>query len=193
MPPKFIFLRHGEAEHNVGYYTEGVSAFSNELYRDAKLTAKGIEQAKQVAKDLRKFKIRDIWTSPLTRTIQTAEECFEELDFNCITMHDALLECLGGNHICNERKSQKELSEKYHYWNTDLIADAPQHYIRRESLSNVRQRVLMLVLYLNELYKSLSDEYHILLVTHKDVIYSITGKEMKNCEYVITTLDEILK
>ena len=95
MSPRFIFLRHGEAEHNVAFHKEGASVFKEEAYRDAKLTAKGIEQAIEAAKALSSLKIEAIWSSPLTRCIQTAEEVFEEVDCDELYLHDNLLERLG--------------------------------------------------------------------------------------------------
>lgn len=185
MAPKFIFVRHGEAEHNVGYHTEGVTAFSNPKYKDAPLTEKGKEQARQTAEKLSSLKIIDIWSSPLIRAIQTAEELFEETSASTLYLHDNLLETLGGNHKCNERKAKYELKEKYQGWNMTLLPEMPACWFEREPVASVRQRMNMFLLWARELYKDLPNDVHILVVTHKDAIWSLTGKEMANGEYVI--------
>jgi broad specificity phosphatase PhoE len=185
MPPKFVFVRHGEAEHNVAYHTEGVSAFSNPKFKDAQLTEKGKEQARETGRILSSLKIADIWCSPLTRTIQTAEELFEETSANTMYLHDNLLETLGGNHVCNERKAKYELKEKFDGWDMTLLSEMPACWFEREPVASVRQRMTAFLLWSRELYKDLPNDVHVLVVTHKDAIWSLTGKEMANGEYVI--------
>lgn len=185
MAPKFIFVRHGEAEHNVGYHTEGVTAFSNPKYKDAPLTEKGKEQARKAARALADMKILDIWCSPLTRTIETAEEIFEETSATSIYLHDSLLETLGGNHVCNERLPKYKLKEKYKGWDMTLLPEMPACWFQREPVLSVRQRMTMFMLWAKEMYKDVPNDKYILVVTHKDAIWSISGKEMTNCEYII--------
>ena len=185
MPPKFILVRHGEAEHNVLFHQVGVSAFSDPKVKDAPLTEKGVKQAQETGKALSQMKLLDIWCSPLTRTIQTAEEIFEEAGINSIYLHDNLLETQGGNHVCNERKAKYELKKKYNMWDMSFMAEMAAYWIERESVYSARSRIKMLLMWLTELYKEKSEEYHVVLVTHKDLIYSLTGKELSNGEYII--------
>lgn len=60
-------IRHGESEANVQriYANTG---------RSFPLTQKGIEQVKALADRLSAFNIREVYTSPLLRAVQTAEE-----------------------------------------------------------------------------------------------------------------------
>lgn len=195
MPPKFIFVRHGEATHNVAFYeskTQDESVFLDKKYEDAPLTEEGVKQAQATGKALFPYKILDIWCSPLTRAIQTAEEIFEEANCSQLYLHDNLLERLGGGHICNHRKDKSVLKKSHNIWDTSFLAEFPPLWIERESTSAVRARMLMLILYLADLYKSYNEEYHLVLVSHNDAIACLTGKSLKNAEFLSFTLNEIL-
>ena len=188
MAPKFILVRHGEAEHNVAYHVEGESAFSNPKVKDAPLTEKGKEQSRQTGTRLADKNIIDIWCSPLTRTIQTAEELFEETSARNMYLHDSLLETLGGNHICNERKPKYEIKKSYKLWNMSFMPEMPAYWVEQEPVVSVRQRMKMFILWAMEMYKDLPSSSYILLVSHRNAIWSLTGKELENAEYLI--LDE---
>lgn len=192
MPPKFIFLRHGEAEHNVAFHVEGNTVFSKLEYKDAPLTEKGIKQARDAAELLSTLTILDIWCSPLTRCMQTMEEVFEENDVNDIYLHDNLMERQGGGYVCNERKSKAEIKEKFPILKNEYIADLPAYWSTFENSYALRQRMFMLVMLLADLYKDEPETSHVLLVGHCDAIQTLIGKSLKNAEYVIMSLDEII-
>lgn len=192
MPPKFIFLRHGEATHNVAFHKEGPSIFKNELYKDAPLTEKGILQAKTTGKALSGFKIEAIWCSPLTRCIQTAEEVFEEINCNQLYLHDNLLERQGNGQLINERKGKHRLRESFSLWKMDFLSDLPASWIESENNYALRQRMFMLIMLLTDIYKDEDESTHILLVGHSDAMNSLLGYSLKYAEYKIYTLDEIL-
>jgi probable phosphoglycerate mutase len=78
------FVRHGESEANLR------KEFSNRG-RKHPLTARGREQARQLAETLRTQPISHIYTSPLLRATQTAEILAETLAVG-VTVHDALRE-----------------------------------------------------------------------------------------------------
>ncbi len=192
MPPKFIFIRHGEAEHNVAFHRDGESAFESALYKDAPLTQKGKEQVQESAKKLMHLNILDIWSSPLTRCIQTTNELFEELNVNTLYLHDNLLERQGGNHVCNERKSKTNLQETYSYYDFNFLPELPHFWIKRENEISLHTRMLSFVLLLNTLYKNRNEDSYILIVAHNDCISSLLGKGLQNAEFVMSSLDEIL-
>jgi broad specificity phosphatase PhoE len=193
MAPTFIIIRHGEAEHNVAFHTIGNAAFTMEEYRDAPLTEKGKEQARALAKRLVDYKILDIWTSPLTRAIQTAEELFEELDCGKINLHDNLLELLGGGNVCNERKPKYEIKENYGLWSMTYLADLPARWGPFENAYSLQQRMLMFVMLMAEIYKEESPNTHLILVSHANAIAALTGEKLENGEFRIMTLDDIMK
>ena len=61
----WYLVRHGEIEADVKKIYAGWS--------DEGLTKRGRQQAKEAAKELARFEIGSIYTSPLKRTVQTAE------------------------------------------------------------------------------------------------------------------------
>jgi broad specificity phosphatase PhoE len=193
MAPTFIFIRHGEAEHNVAFHTIGLSAFTKEEYRDAPLTEKGKEQGRTLASKLKEYKILDIWSSPLTRAIQTAEELFEELDCGKINLHDNLLELLGGGNVCNERKSKHDIKKAYGHWTTTYLADTPAQWITFENPYALQQRMLMFVMLMAEIYKDAPPSRHLIVVSHANALAALTGEKLENAECKFMTFDEIMK
>lgn len=63
---KIIFVRHGQTEWNKEHRVQGQS--------DTKLNNEGKKQAKKIAKRLKDEKIDAIYTSTLSRTVDTAKE-----------------------------------------------------------------------------------------------------------------------
>jgi broad specificity phosphatase PhoE len=189
MAPKFIFIRHGEAAHNVAFHAVGPSAFQDETYRDAPLTSKGIQQVQEAAIKLSSYKILDMWCSPLRRCRQTAEELFEELSINRIYLHDCLLERQGGSNVCNERVSKEELQSEG-IFDTTFLPNMPARWIEQESTTTVLQRLKMLILQLNDMYKEFDESYHILIVGHGDALGYFLNKSFANAEFVVMSLDE---
>lgn len=192
MPPTFIFLRHGEATHNVAFHKDGSSVFKDETYKDAKLTDEGRLQAIAAAKALSDYKIEAIWSSPLTRCIQTAEEVFEEVDCNELVLHDNLLERQGNGHLVNQRKMKHELKDAFPIWKLQYLPDISAYWVHHENDYALRQRMFMLIMLLADLYKDENESTHILLVGHSDAIQTLTGKSLKNAEFVVMSLAEIL-
>ena len=192
MPPKFIFVRHGEATHNVAFHEFGDSVFTNKDYEDAPLTEQGKIQARKTGEDLASLDIIDIWSSPLTRCIETGEEIFEESSAQNCYVHDNLLEQLGGGNVCNNRLSKHVLKKKFRIWNTDSIPDLPAAWINQETLYTCRQRMWMFVILLADLYKKHNEDKYVLIVSHGHAIHALTGKSLKNAEHVILTLKELM-
>lgn len=193
MPPKFIFVRHGEAEHNAAFHRENESleVFKRPEFKDAPLTKEGIEQSRKTGEELAKFNILDIWSSPMTRAIETALEIFEEVDCSTIYLHDALLEWQSKNQPCNERKAKFQIMEKFPWLNFDLMPDLPPSWFESEPLGLVNHRMKMFILWLAYTYREQPEASHIVIVSHKNAIFSLTGKDLKNAEYVVMSLDEI--
>jgi broad specificity phosphatase PhoE len=191
MPPKFVFLRHGEAEHNVAFHAEGVSAFSDPKYADARLTEKGILQAREVGKKLSSLNFVDIWSSPLTRCIQTSLEIFEEIDAQEINLHDNLLERQDYREKCNSRKIKPELLKEFGICKMGSLPDFPPTWIKPENNYAMHQRMYMMVMLLANMYEEENENSHILIVSHAQAIAELTGHSLKNAEYVVLSLNEI--
>lgn len=193
MAPKFIFLRHGEAEHNVAFHQNGVAVFTDTKYEDAPLTEKGIQQAVEAGKQLSSLKILDVWCSPLTRALQTTLEVFEEIYVEDMYVHDSLMERQGGGYVCNTRKPKGQLKRSYPFFDMNAIAELPSFWVERENNYVLRQRLFMFMKLLEDIYKDESSDAHILIVGHADIFQSLIGKSLKNGEYVIMSLEEILQ
>ncbi len=190
--PKFIFVRHGQAEHNVAAHgPEGDKAYENPAYKDAPLTPEGIKQAKATAKNLADLRILDIWSSPLTRAIQTAEEIFEETSAQELYLHDNLLELLGGGHVCNERKLKGILKKLFPLWKTTYLPETPPFWVERENEYSMHSRMNMLVTLLADIYKDSPPDSYICIVSHWGAINSLTGKALGNAEFVIKSLEDL--
>lgn len=190
--PKFIFVRHGEAEHNVAAHgPEGERAYENPAYKDAPLTAAGVEQARRTAEALKDFTILDIWSSPLTRAIQTADEIFEETSAQELWLHDNLLEVLGGGHICNCRLEARDLRVKFPLCKLNHLSEFPPLWLDREGHTSVYSRMKMLILYLANLYKDAPENSYVCLVSHWGAIRALTGKPLKNAEFIVLEVGEI--
>lgn len=193
MPPTFIFVRHGQAQHNVAAHgPEGDAAYTNQAYKDAPLTPEGIQQAKATGEALLQYKIIDIWASPLTRCIQTAEEIFEETSAQDIYLHDSLLEVLGGGHVCNERKTKNVIHKEWGTCKTIFLPEFPPWWMERENHTSVHRRMLAFLLLLNHMYKDVPADSYICIVSHWGAIHAITRKELKNADYCILSMDDIL-
>lgn len=191
--PKFIFVRHGEATHNVAFHKDGEKVFSDPQYKDASLTPTGIEQAIQTGKALANLRILDAWSSPLTRCIQTAQEIYEEANMQSMYLHDSLMECQGGGQACNERKRASEIKKEFSFWNTDFLPEFPPLWLERENATSLNRRMLAFILLLSELYKNASEDSHVLIVSHSIAMTYLTHKAVKNGEYIIMSLQEILE
>ncbi len=182
MPPTFVLLRHGEAEHNVGFREHGESAYMNPVYRDSALTETGIQQATSARDALSHLSFVSVWSSPLTRCIQTAT--YANNGNGIMYLHDALLERLGGGHICNERKTKTEIKATHLDCITMFLPDSPPVWSEREGRSSVYARAYGLIEFLKYIYWDKTPEDHVLVVTHHDWIEILVEKSVKNCEYV---------
>ena len=182
MPPTFVFVRHGEAEHNVEFMKEGEDGYKNPKYKDSRLTEVGVEQALQTKEHLSHISFLEVWSSPLNRCIQTAM-CINN-DNKMIFLHDSLIERLGGGHVCNERKAKTEINSEYPNCSTIFLPHSPPIWVERERNSSVYFRVFGFLALLRELYKNNPKTDYILLVTHHDVIEALLGMSLKNGEYV---------
>lgn len=173
---KLILVRHGESEGNLNHILRGLD--------DDKLTKKGIEQAKNVGKELKeKHKIDMVFCSPLSRCVQTLEnildECpidgeilmsklIEERDFGEYTGMEAVL--IDWEDINKDNKINREMGV--------------------ESLIDLKKRT---DLFLEDL-KLENEDYTILVISHtgpiKMMVNKLTGKgyediEIKNGEILV--------
>jgi len=151
---KVYIVRHGETESNLNRIHQSDSA---------KLTKRGLEEAKLLSERVAGFKVDKILTSPILRAINTAE-VISEMSKVSFEVNDLLKELKKPSEI--EGKSHSEsvaieiketLRENYH--------QADWHYSDEESFLDFKKRILILS---EQLLKSKYEST--LIVTHSAVI-----------------------
>jgi broad specificity phosphatase PhoE len=186
MSPLYVFLRHGEALHNVANRIHGPIAYTFKENEDAALTPLGHLQTKDAGVKIKNiFANRqvDVYCSPLTRCIQTAENAMAHLNVQQKAMEELLIERLGGGHVCNNRKSFHELSTTFPDWNLEYIQDPPQMPLERESLEHVKERMQQIWNWLQETYKT--SDRGVLIVSHQESLTALWGRPFKNAEFLV--------
>jgi broad specificity phosphatase PhoE len=191
---RFLFMRHGEAEHNVAYRSVGDAAFCDPAFKDARLTDEGCNQCNETGESQSAvFKQFDaIYTSPLTRCIQTAVLMKQWIPSENFNANDALIERRGGGHICNVRRERDAIKAEFaeHGLNCDLLAETDEDWSDREPLQFVESRIVMFLRDLLTLYAD--SEASILVVTHHDVLYVLLGGvNIKNADTIVLDEDEL--
>jgi broad specificity phosphatase PhoE len=187
MAPIFLFVRHGQAEHNTAAERFGDAAYEDPAYRDAALTELGHSQANAAGKTilaLQNCRQVHIYSSPLTRCIQTAEEILGAgVKGSSFILHDFLLERLHRNHICNSRKTPIELRSEFPRWDTRFLPLYPPHFAyQSEPYESVAVRMSSFFEYLQKKYE---DTYTIvILVSHHDAIESLLHLKLANGQVV---------
>jgi len=184
----FVFVRHGQAEHNVAVQFEGEAAYRNPRYKDAALTFQGRQQSLATGQYL-KHQIGTFsvcYTSPLSRCMDTALFLQDALGRLPTYANDALIECLGGGELCNMRMPKSKISN---YWiNVDALPEeSPDPNQPRESDKSVRER---LIPFLQNLLAE--HEGNVLIVSHHDVLRALTGKSLRNAEVLVLSREELL-
>ena len=183
----FLFLRHGEASHNVAQREVGDSAYEDPQWRDAHLSSRGNEQTIAAGEEIAtRFgtHFQAIWCSPLSRCIQTALNVQQSISSPSRILHDSLLERLGGGHVCNERMAKDDIVIQYTGWQSHLIPyDGPRWGSIREHEDSVRTRMKSLLLFLEEKYRGAT--HPILVVSHHDAIQALFGVSLRNGEFYV--------
>ena len=166
-------VRHGQTDWNIQGFVQGLT--------DIELNSTGIEQANQVAEQLKDIKFCTIYSSPLKRTIYTAHLINKYHNLNIITDHIIIERCIGNLEVTNGLKN------KFDYWDYKLNLDDNNV----ESVKSLFNRIKGFLLEIYELYKD--TDSNILIVTHggtsiaiNAIINNITSDlfslGIKNCE-----------
>ncbi len=181
MNKTIYFIRHGEAEHNVGYKKDGIKAYSNPIYQHSRLTEWGSIQT-QDCKNKLDDGIEEIYVSPLTRTLQTAEILFSNKDIIC---SEDIRE-LGYEHPCNQRKTKSQLQEEFPKISFDgLIVNNDKFYIYGDDHDRFDSFYATLLNSKSKVIAVVSHESYILaFIKRKFPNYDI--KSIDNCEIIMT-------
>ena len=106
-------IRHGEAIHNILYKQQGMKIFFDKEFYDTKLTNLGHNQAIELGKTWTdKNKIELVIVSPLTRTLQTAQNIFKGMNIKMIAFEN-VKEYPQGKHTCNRRSKLSSLKKYF--------------------------------------------------------------------------------
>ena len=151
MANTFYIVRHGQTNWNILGKTQG--------HGNSDLTAKGIEQATELAESIVNYPIDYIYSSDLGRAVQTAQILGDKLNIK-VEETEALREMGFGEWeglLIDE--IQTNYANVYTTWrNEPHLAQIPGG----ETLHLIKDRVDSFIQSLNEKY----DDKHILLVTH---------------------------
>ena len=178
---KNIFcIRHGLAFHNVLGQEIGSKAYYLERCFDAPLVDKGILQAKELGNKWDNLeKIQKVFVSPLTRTLQTAENIFRNHTGVKIIALDRIKEFPQGMEICNKRRERKELEGNFKRIDfSELDSDADQMWReeRFETIEELQKRIEEFKIFL----KNIDDE-NIAVVSHssflKEMLFGNIGDD----------------
>ena len=181
-----ICIRHGRAFHNVLSDKIGEKAFSLKESFDAPLVEEGILQAKELGKNSKQLKKIDIvFVSPLTRTLQTAENIFEKNKIVRIVAIDKMKEFPQGIEVCNKRRNRIELKEKFKKVDfSSLESDSDQMWRadRYERIDELKERIDEFKQFImNENYNNIA------IVSHnnflKELLFQNCGDETYNLEH----------
>ena len=181
-----ICIRHGRAFHNVLSDKIGEKAFSLKESFDAPLVEEGILQAKELGENLKQLmKIDIVFVSPLTRTLQTAENIFEKNKIVRIVAIDKMKEFPQGIEVCNKRRNRIELKEKFKQVDfSSLESDSDQMWRadRYEKIDELKERIDEFKQFImNENYNNIA------IVSHnnflKELLFQNCGDETYNLDH----------
>ena len=152
-----IFMRHGQADNNVNRVLVG-------RHLESHLTEKGKMQVKDTARLLKSMSISKIYSSPVTRTIETAEIVGEELGLD-YEIDDRLYEIdlgkLAGTNYDEILNKYGNLFLSFYMGDDSVLSN---HGV--ESFTAVKSRIRDLL----DQIMTRHNNHNVLLVTHLDPI-----------------------
>lgn len=178
---KVTFIRHGFADHNRGFLSEGEEAYLSNTYRLSRLTKVGIEQIEAAVVppcDL-------VFSSPLIRCIETTRILVghDKIVYLC----DGLLETQGP-YPCNTREQKERILLKYNNIDAMMIADNYKMPETNEEFDSIAERAKKTLEFIVALAKTKNAE-SILIVTHNDWLKSMFNRDFKNGEVLTTEVE----
>ena len=152
-----IFMRHGQADNNVNRVLVG-------RHLESHLTEKGQMEVKETAKLLKSMSISKIYSSPVTRTIETTEIVGEELGLD-YEIDDRLYEIdlgkLAGTNYDEVLNKYGNLFLSFYMGDDSVLSN---HGV--ESFTAVKSRIRDLL----DQIMTRHNNHNVLLVTHLDPI-----------------------
>lgn len=151
-------IRHGQTDWNLNHRFQGQS--------DSPLNETGMEQAQKIARRLSKVSIDAIYSSDLTRAIQTAEQIASHHNLNLHTDSRWREQSFGEWEGLNFAEMQSAALDLLEAWRVDPLHNPPP---QGETLTQLAKRVEAA---LNDI-KARHVEQNVLLVTHGGVLMTL--------------------
>ena len=170
------FTRHGESEANIE------KVFSNKGFKHP-LTSKGINQALDLADQLKGRHINKILSSPILRAIQTASIVSEQLHIESFEIHNYLREYDVGD---LEGKSDTNSWNAY-FENEQSWRDINKHHYRLpngESFVDIQNRFASFIT--QEITEKPYTNTNVLIVTHGGLLKNGLTAVCLNIDYEFT-------
>ncbi len=159
---KFYLVRHGETEWNK------LGRFQGQY--DTQLNAAGVEQARIIAQAAREWDLTAVYASPLTRTMQVANEVSGPLGLP-VNAREGLMELgLGELEGVTGAEMRAGWPQVFDTWNSN-----PERVCMPggESLATLEERSWQVIL---ELQESHGPEDNLAIISHNFTIRAICGK-----------------
>ena len=179
---KIIYcIRHGLSEHNVAFRTMGVEAYH--VLEDTGLEKEGEEQADFLNKYwAEKNNVDVVFTSPLTRTIQTTLKIFKNSDKPIYAM-DILKEYPFNYEKINKRKNKRDLVTNYRdninfkYLKSEEDPNWVENdvYENKETVNNLKKRCQEMKKFILE-----RPEERIAIVSHSSYLQCFLTQELED-------------
>ena len=185
---KIYLIRHGHADHNLGFRTHGEKAYSSTEYYNSALTELGHEQTISVGEKFEgRIPVDRIYCSPLKRCIESARNIFGMKKI--LYLWDGLVETKGP-YPCNHRPPVEEIRASYERVNLENVSPDWNNLEPLEDWRDGTEGLIALKKRATRCFEAISAEAQadgleaIAIVTHCDWIYAIIGTKIKNAEVV---------
>ena len=161
------FIRHGQALHNPDVDKYGKGCLDNEKYFDANLTELGFEQCNSFKETVLSKSIDIVFTSPLTRTLQTTNTIFADSEIKVLGLE--MIRERFGMRPCDRRSGVNNLKIKFKNIDFDTYCHTgdndPLWTTKRESEQEIEMRIRKFLKWVKE-----RPEKNIGIVTHQGFI-----------------------
>ena len=158
--PIFLLIRHGETDYNKKMHLPG-------RLPDVHLNKKGLQQAQLVADSLKDAPIKAIYSSPMDRTLETAELLAKNLNLQVVPI-PGLLET-----NCGEWQGQsvKKL-RRQKIWKSVQLHPSLFHFPGGESIAECQHRMVQVLESLRQQY---SEHDVVACFSHADPIKQVVA------------------
>lgn len=179
------FIRHGQAMHNPDVDKFGKDILTNEKYFDANLTEEGFSQCDSIKSKVLKINPDVVFVSPLTRTLQTANNLFSNTKIPIMGLE--MIRERFGMRPCDKRSGLPELQKRFKNIDFETYCysgdNDPVWTTKRETEYEIEMRIKKFLKWAKE-----RPEKTIVIVTHQGFmirlwnILGIRNPDPQNCE-----------